>query len=209
MLGGPRFEVPFIAQLTKFKRQHVFANASVYQAMEPVVLVRHNPAWSQKYQQEKSKIRQLLGPLLIATYHVGSTSIPGIKAKPIIDILALVRDIESIEELNEQFQEIGYTPRGEAGIKGRRFFRKHTEPVGFHLHFYDMANKSVRSYIDFRDYLIAHPGSAEEYEELKIQLAAKYGNDRTTYTEAKADFIEEILQTALDWKNKIFSPNES
>ena len=146
---------------------------------------------------------------MITTYHVGSTAIPGIKAKPIIDILALVRDIERIDEFNERLQEIGYTPRGEAGIKGRRFFRKHTKPVGFHLHFYDVTNRSVRSYIDFRDYLIAHPGSAEEYEELKIQLAAKYGHDRPTYTEAKADFIQEILQTALDWKNKIFSSDES
>ncbi len=205
---GKRVDVEFIAQLTKFKRQHVFADVSVYQAMEPVVLVRHNPAWAQEYQREKSKVRELLGPLLIAPYHVGSTSIPGIKAKPIVDILALVRDIERIEKFNDELEAMGYTPRGEAGIKGRRFFRKHTHPVGFHLHFYDVTNNSVRKYIDFRDYLIAHPGSAEEYEELKVQLAAKYGNNRPAYTEAKAEFIQEILETALDWKNKIFSADE-
>ncbi|TFG12115.1 GrpB family protein [Candidatus Thorarchaeota archaeon] len=177
--------------------------------MEPVVLVPHDPAWSEEYQREKSKIRDLLGPLLITTYHVGSTSVPDIKAKPIVDILALVRDIDRIERFNEEFEAMGYTLRGEAGIEGRRFFRKHTHPVGFHLHFYDVTNDSVRKYIDFRDYLIAHPGSAEEYEELKMRLAAKYGDDRPAYTEAKAEFIQEILETALDWKASIFSANES
>ena len=88
--------------------------------MRNIVVVPYDPQWQVLFEQEAEKIRSVLGDLLIEIHHIGSTSVPGLAAKPVIDMLPIVRDIALVDGLNPQFEAIGYEPMGENGITGRR-----------------------------------------------------------------------------------------
>jgi len=170
-----------------------------------VEVVDYNPIWPEQFQEEAVQIRRALGQELVATYHMGSTSVPGIKAKPIIDILAEVRDIDKIDELNENLARLGYEAKGEFGIRGRRFFIKNDGQVRtHHLHVFQSGHPEIERVLTFRDYLCAHPQDARAYEQLKEELAHKYPQDRESYTEGKTDFIRELDRKARDWKLEQF-----
>jgi GrpB-like predicted nucleotidyltransferase (UPF0157 family) len=154
-----------------------------------VELVPYRPEWIKMYQDEAEKLEHIFGDHLIELHHIGSTSIPGIFAKPVIDVMAIVKDIELIDGLNDQFILSGYRPRGELEIAGRRYFGK----SDFHVHTYQIGNENIEKQLLFRDYLLKHPKEAQRYSELKKELAIKYPEQRKIYTEAKAPFVQEIL----------------
>ena len=126
-----------------------------------------------------------------------------IAAKPIIDILPVVRDIEYVDHYNPQFLEAGYEPRGEFGLPGRRYFAKGGENRSHHLHTYQMGNPEIDRHLAFRDYMIAHPEEAHAYEVLKIELAQKFPTDIDAYCDGKDPFIKDREQRALDWKRNL------
>ena len=166
-----------------------------------VEIVDYNPAWPALFMEEAEKIRQVLGRELVAIYHMGSTSVPGIKAKPIIDILVEVQDIQKIDRLNEELATLGYEAKGEYGIPGRRFFIKNQgEFRTHHLHAFQSGHPEIERVLTFRDYLCAHPVEARAYGQLKEALAQQYPRDRESYTEGKTDFIRELDRKARDWK---------
>ena len=166
---------------------------------EPVIVVPYDSGWPKKYENEKHLILSVAGDLLKAIEHIGSTSISGLGAKPIIDILAGVDDLDIALECVAPLAGIGYEYRSETNpsIPERRYFRK-GKPRLFHLHMCEYKGSFWYKHILFRDYLREHPEVAAEYFELKKRLAEKYGRDRIGYTEAKADFIERITEIARE-----------
>jgi GrpB-like predicted nucleotidyltransferase (UPF0157 family) len=166
-----------------------------------VEVVDYNPAWSKRFLEEAAQIRQVLGRELVAIYHMGSTSVPGIKAKPIIDILVEVQDIEKLDGLNDHLVRLGYEAKGEFGIIGRRFFIKNDGAVRtHHLHVFQSGHSEISRVLTFRDYLCSHPEEAQAYGQLKEALAQQYPSDRESYTEGKTDFIRELDRKAMDCK---------
>ncbi|MHA2423937.1 MAG: GrpB family protein [Candidatus Thorarchaeota archaeon] len=167
-----------------------------------IEVVPYDPEWLKKYEEEANLIRSILGEELIEIHHVGSTSIPGILAKPIIDILPVVRDIGKINDFNPQFIENGYKPRGEGGLPGRRYFSKgapYAHLRTHHIHIYQVGHEDIERHLAFRDYMIAYPKEAHVYGELKKQLAAKFPKDALAYSDGKDAFIQEKERRALEW----------
>ena len=160
-----------------------------------VVLVPHSELWHQLFAEEEARLQGAVGEHLVAIEHVGSTSICGLSAKPIIDITVALREIADVEKCIVPLEEIGYQYRDESGIPGRHYFVR-GEPRTHHLHMVELRSDFWRSHLMFRDYLREHSEVAEEYENLKRKLAQKYLADREAYTEGKAAFIENVLRTA-------------
>ena len=134
------------------------------------MLVAHDSSWSLDFERESGAIAPLVGPGLIAIHHVGSTAISGIMAKPIIDMLAVVSDLDVLEAATPALAHLGYEAKGEFGLPGRRYFRKSSEDGvrTHHLHGYQVGSPEITRHLAFRDYLIAHPESARAYEALKL-----------------------------------------
>lgn len=169
----------------------------------PILLIPHNPQWHKEFKKESQLITQALGDELVAIHHIGSTAIRGIKAKPVIDILPEVRDIEKIDSLNSEMVKSGYTPRGENGIPLRRYFTKDVNGVRtYHVHIFQSGNTEIVRHLNFRDYLRAYPDEAKAYEALKEKLAAQFDNT-LDYAEAKTDFVRELDSRASVWKAQL------
>ena len=157
----------------------------------PVVIVDYDPQWPILYEEEKRHILDAIGHVVVAVEHVGSTAVPGLGAKPIIDIMAAVRDLDDAEQCFRPLQEIGYeyVPEHEASIPERRYFRKGPPEAHRHLHMVELASGFWERHLLFRDFLRGRPEVATQYYQLKKRLAARYGSDREGYTEAKTAFI--------------------
>lgn len=152
---------------------------------------------------EVDVLTSILGQEIIAIHHIGSTAIPGICAKPIVDILVAVHDIERIDRFNAEMIERGYRPQGEFGIHGRRFFIKGDGAQRtHHVHIFQTGNPEIEHHLNFRDYLIAHPKQAQTYSRLKQELASKFPEDIEGYMEGKDEFIKEVDKKARTWKMK-------
>jgi GrpB-like predicted nucleotidyltransferase (UPF0157 family) len=163
-------------------------------------VVPYDAQWTVQFQQEAESIREALQPLVVAIHHIGSTSIPAMCAKPVIDILLEVSDIEAVDCYNEQMRQLGYVAKGEFGIAGRRFFLKGEIHRTHHIHAFMAGSPEVLRHLLFRDYMIAHPVDAERYGVLKRKLAQQYRYDNEGYCTGKDAFIKEIDQKAADWK---------
>ncbi|MFQ6000681.1 MAG: GrpB family protein [Anaerolineae bacterium] len=162
-------------------------------------LVDYDPKWPILYEEEKASILGAIGDFILDIQHIGSTAVPGLGAKPIIDIMVAIRGLALIEKCIQPLQTIGYEYRGEYGIPGRHFFRKPPGDLGgrtHHLHMVERESDFWERHILFRDSLRAHPEEAQRYYELKKQLAAKFVSDRDAYTDAKTSFIESVFKKA-------------
>ncbi|MGD2176345.1 MAG: GrpB family protein [Anaerolineae bacterium] len=169
----------------------------------PITVVTHDARWSDLFQEEANGLGAILGQEVVAIHHIGSTAIPGIYAKPIIDILVEVQDIERIDTFNRDMIERGYVPKGEFGIRGRRFFIKGTEESRtHHVHVFQTGNPEFERHLEFRDYLRAHPEEAQAYSRLKQELARRFPHDIDSYTAGKDDLINKLERKAKAWKNR-------
>ena len=152
------------------------------------------------YRVEAERLIKILGKELVRLHHIGSTSIPGLAAKPVIDMLAEMRDVEKLDSLNDEMISAGYTPMGEYGIPGRRYYFKgpgelHTH----HLHAFQEGNLEIARHLLFRAYLRSHPAEAQEYGNLKQALAARFPANIESYMDGKDAFIKEIDRKARIW----------
>jgi GrpB-like predicted nucleotidyltransferase (UPF0157 family) len=163
-----------------------------------VRLVPHQLNWADLYEAEKKRILTAVNPYILDIQHVGSTAIPGIPAKPIIDIGVAVRNFEEAYVCVEPIVELGYVYRGENGIPRRHYFRRADENGRrtHHLHLNEIDGLDWKNQIDFRDYLRQHPETAEEYGRLKMALVQRFAGDRLAYLDEKAPFIENVLRLA-------------
>ncbi|MDT3959022.1 GrpB family protein [Staphylococcus kloosii] len=168
-----------------------------------VEVITHNPRWKNEFEQEAQKIKAIYDDLLLEIHHIGSTSVVGLKAKPVIDIMPIVSDINEVDKFDEQMEALGYKPLGENGISGRRFFRKNNKEASkrtHHVHIFDQSNQNdIIRHLAFKAYLIAHPEIANQYGNLKSRLAATYPNDIESYMAGKNDFIKNTEKLAVAW----------
>lgn len=167
-----------------------------------IYVVPYDPTWVGNYEAEAAALGKLFGDNLIDIHHIGSTSIPNMTAKPIIDMLPIVHDITAVDELNAAMIDRGYEPRGENGIVGRRFFSKGGDNHRtHHIHAFEPDSVEVTKHLDFRDYLRTHPDDAQAYADLKIQVAEDNPHDIWGYMDGKHAFIQEIIAKAQVWRN--------
>lgn len=167
---------------------------------DSVVVVEYDPQWPARYEQEKASILEALGEWIVAISHVGSTAVPGLGAKPIIDIMAAISRLDLVRECIEPLGCLHYEYLGEYGIPDRHYFRKPPESNAatrtHHLHMVEHSSGFWERHLLFRDYLRAHPKTALEYYNLKKALSIQYGTDRAAYTDAKTEFIEAVVARA-------------
>lgn len=165
-----------------------------------VQVVPYRPQWPELYRQEAEKIRHILGNQLDSIHHIGSTSVPGLAAKPIIDMLPVVYRIEAVDAFDIEFEALGYEVMGEFGIPGRRYFRKGAETPTYHIHIFQKSDAhNIGRHLAVRDYLRTHQADAAAYASLKLQLAAQFPWDIEAYCDGKDAFVKELEQKALAW----------
>jgi GrpB-like predicted nucleotidyltransferase (UPF0157 family) len=162
-----------------------------------VRLVAYQPAWKALFAAEAERIRDALGERALAIEHVGSTAVAGLPAKPIIDLMVGIADIDDADKEIRALQEIGYERRPNGDLPGRLFLVLGTEEVRrVHLSLSEPGSDFWRGHLQFRDCLRANPALATAYEQLKRDLAARYPDDRLSYTAGKEEFIAEVLAMA-------------
>ena len=149
--------------------------------------------------EEAEKLNLIFGDEIIDIHHIGSTAVPGLKAKPIIDIMPVVKDINNVDKYNREMQEIGYEPKGENGIVRRRYFQKGGDNRSHHVHIYQIGSYEIKRHLAFRDYLKLHPNEMKQYGELKEKLARQFPNDIESYINGKDQFVKETELKALEW----------
>ena len=164
-----------------------------------VVVTDYNPLWPRMFEDEAAQLREVFGEELSAVHHIGSTSVPGLKAKPIIDIMPVVRNIAAVDKFNDKMIALGYEPMGEFGIAGRRYFRKGGDNRTHHVHVFQLGSLDAERHLALRDFLRQHPETARRYGELKQALAQKFPNDIEAYMDGKDAFVKDLEQKALDW----------
>jgi GrpB-like predicted nucleotidyltransferase (UPF0157 family) len=170
-----------------------------------VEVVPHNPHWHREFQNESAQVIVALGDNVIAIDHIGSTAIPAIYAKPIIDILVSVADVAKVDDRNASMQVLGYEIMGEYGITGRRFFRKDNESGirTHHVHVFTVGSAQINRHLAFRDYMRVHPEEAQQYSDLKQRLAKQFPDDIEGYMDGKDEFIKAIDQKAAVWQHQL------
>ena len=165
-----------------------------------VTVVDYDSLWPELFHTEARRIEDILKDNRVEIFHIGSTSVPGLKAKPIIDIMPVVLDIEQVDGCLGQFEAIGYEAMGELGIPGRRYFRKggHNRTHQIHAFQYDNVYAITR-HLAFRDYLRSHPDVGAAYAALKSELAMRYPNNIGRYCDDKDSFVNRVERDALQW----------
>ena len=162
-----------------------------------IEIVEYNPDWPRLFEREAAAILKACGPRVVEVHHVGSTAVPGLAAKPVLDVMPVAAGPAEALEAVPRMASLGYRYRGENGIAGRCYFEKAVDGrIVAHVHMFPPDHSAIRRHLVFRDYLRAHPDAAHDYERLKRDLAAKHRNDREAYTDAKAAFIEGIIAAA-------------
>lgn len=156
-----------------------------------IVIVEYDPRWPVLYEEERVRVAAVLGDVVERIDHIGSTSVPGLAAKPIIDILVTVARLGPPDAYIEQLGSLGYTFFPVLGNAARHAFGKGS-PHTHHIHVVQHGGEEHVRPLAFRDYLRAHPEVARQYDGLKRALADRFHNDRRAYSEAKTDFIRSI-----------------
>lgn len=159
-----------------------------------IEIVPYNPEWPKLFAHEAKYITAALGSNLITIHHIGSTSVPGLAAKPVIDMIPVVNDILKVDTL--ALTALGYVACGEFGMPFRRFFTKGGDQRTHHLHIWEEGNPEIEKHLRFRRYLQQHPEEIAQYARLKSQLAEQFRQDSDGYTTAKDDFIQKIINKA-------------
>lgn len=167
-----------------------------------IEVVAYNPEWAKMFEEEAKVIKAILGENCVAVHHIGSTSVEGLFAKPIIDIMPVVKDISLVDAHNVQFEAIGYECKGEFGIPGRRFYMKGGDNRTHHIHIFENNNRTdIERHIAVRDYLRTHPNDADEYGKLKMKLATEFTYDNDGYCDGKDEFVKALETKAIEWNS--------
>ncbi|MBI4201880.1 MAG: GrpB family protein [Chloroflexi bacterium] len=173
----------------------------------PVIIVSYDPAWPQQFDSLQKAISVPLGPQALAIEHVGSTAVPRLPAKPIIDMDVVIASRDLLPQASERLSTLGYAHQGDLGVPGREAFGRTDDCTPWdgsgrtwpEHHLYVCAHDSLElaRHLAFRNYLRANPDAARAYAALKRHLAKRYGNDREAYTQGKTAFVLEALRKAM------------
>jgi GrpB-like predicted nucleotidyltransferase (UPF0157 family) len=171
------------------------------QPTDPIVVVPYDPAWRGQFTDWKRRLRRALGDLEVVIKHVGSTAVPGLAAKPVIDIMVGVPDVEDETAYRVGIERCGVPLR--SADEGHRYFRPaRPDPRVVQIHVVPTGGEWQRRHLLFRDYLRAHREVAAAYGDLKTQLALTYRNDRLGYNAAKTAFILDHMEQAENWATR-------
>lgn len=163
-----------------------------------VIVTEYQPAWVEQFEEEAQALKQILKENCLKVEHIGSTSVPNLAAKPIIDFLIIVEEIEKVDLLQGEFERIGYEYMGEFGLSGRRYLRKGSIKRTHHVHIYQFDNtQEILRHLAFRNYLRENPAIATTYGTLKKQLAQAHPDSIDKYMDGKDAFIKKIEKEAL------------
>lgn len=166
----------------------------------PVRLVRHEPGWARIADEESDRLLGAAEGAILEVHHIGSTAIPGILAKPIVDLMGIAPSLDELERARGRIEVLGYAWHGEFGLQGRRFCTL-SDPVSgqrrFHLHCYALGDHSIRRHLAFRDYLRSNAKVARAYELMKNECAARHPEDSHRYTSCKNGWISRVERQAL------------
>jgi GrpB-like predicted nucleotidyltransferase (UPF0157 family) len=162
-----------------------------------LAIEEYDPHWPILFEELRLKFSKLLGNMVSAIEHVGSTSVPGLATKPIIDLDVLLASATYLPETIRRLATLGYEHEGDRGIAGREAFR--TPPALFAHHLYVCLSncEEFRRHILLRNYLRSHPAEVSAYSNLKWILFARFANDRAAYIQGKADFVTQLVQRAI------------
>jgi GrpB-like predicted nucleotidyltransferase (UPF0157 family) len=167
--------------------------------LRSVEVLAYSPKWPHQYRIEAARLGPVCGALLVRLDHIGSTSVRGLCAKPIIDMLMEVTSLGALDARSQQIEALGYQARGEFGIAGRRYFTLGESPRSHHLHCFESGDAHLMRHRAFRDYLRGHPHVVAEYGQLKLHLARLYRDDIERYMDGKDAFIKHHESQALVW----------
>lgn len=177
-----------------------------------IEVVEYDPDWVIRYEQEAEGISRVFGNELLFIHHIGSTAIPGIKAKPIIDILVIIKDTNILKGFDDEMIRLGYRPRGECldaivpGTPGRFYYSKDTNGTRSHqVHVVQEGHFEIEEKLALRDYLRTFPEEAKAYSAIKEEVAEKNRNDTIGYMNGKNDFIRATIAKALTWHRTVMS----
>ena len=160
-----------------------------------VFIVPYDATWPGRFEAEAERIERACAGLPIRLEHIGSTAVPGLAAKPVVDILAGRPPRSRTEPYIAAMKQLGYEHKGSFGVPGRNYFRRGT-PRSFHVHMVVWTGPLWREHLLFRDHLRAHPDVAREYETLKYELAARFAHDKRLYQDEKGPFIRRVTREA-------------
>ncbi len=169
-----------------------------------IIVLDYDPIWRKSFQEEAGKIKSILKDNCVAVHHIGSTAVPGLAAKPIIDIMPVVKSLAEVDRVSAEFEEIGYEYLGEFGIKGRRYLRKGGDERTHQIHiFAENDTENIDRHLAFRDYMRTHEKEREVYSRLKKNLARRFPWDIDGYCDGKEAFVKRIEALALsEYKTK-------
>ncbi|WP_282941577.1 GrpB family protein [Paenibacillus sp. RC67] len=168
--------------------------------MRKTIVAEWTPEWAVRYSEVARLLKDILDTELVRIHHIGSTSIPCIGyAKPIIDILIEVVNIEVISSFNEAMHDEGFSPKGENGIPGRRYFTKGGDQRTHHVHIFEVGHPSIAAHLDFKAYMLEHPQDAADYGQLKLRLAEQFPESVHQYQDGKRSLLENLVQKAAIW----------
>ena len=165
-----------------------------------VELTPHDLRWSGAALDEGERVKSALGDNLVIVHHVGSTAIPGIRAKPVIDLMPVVESLDRLDAARDRIEALGYAWWGEYGLPGRRYCHLDDQRTGWRLvqlHCYQQGNTEIIRHIAFRDYLRSRPEIAARYEAEKIRCGALHPNDSHAYSDCKSDWIRRVEAMAM------------
>jgi GrpB-like predicted nucleotidyltransferase (UPF0157 family) len=172
----------------------------------PIVVVPYDPKWPGEYEALAAVLWTAVKDVALSIEHVGSTSVPGLAAKPILDVDIVLRDAGDLPAVAERLEALGYVHNGDQGCPGRTAFKYPDSSVPrdgsgrvwmtHHLYVCQKDNVYYVRHVGFRDYLRAHPETVAEYGRIKLELAEQFRNDRDGYTEAKTDFVMGVYEAA-------------
>jgi GrpB-like predicted nucleotidyltransferase (UPF0157 family) len=163
----------------------------------PITVVDYDPRWPDLFTFLQKRVAGALGELDAAIEHVGSTAVPGLAAKPVIDIDVLLASPDALPAAIERLASLGYAHQGDLGIPGREAFLTPENDPPHHLYVCPPASLAFRRHVAFRDYLRSHPEEAGAYGELKRTLALRFRSDIEAYVAGKTEFVTECVRRAL------------
>lgn len=166
----------------------------------PVELKTYDPIWADNARQESERLATAAGENVLAVHHIGSTAIPGIRAKPILDLMPVVHSLAQLDDARSAIEDLGYAWWGEHGLAGRRYCTLDDPLTGrrkIQLHIYERDSPEITRHLAFRDYLRSHPLLAREYDSEKCRCRSLHPLDSHAYGDCKQDWIRRIEARAL------------
>ena len=194
--------------MKQLERQNLFIENSIGLKRGEVQLFPQHPRWKRLFSDEAHLVYDQLRIEKLRLFHCGSTSIPGIAAKPVIDMVGSVPSLDELDSKRALLEELGYEWKGEYGIAGRRYvvlYDQQKQTAFVHLHFFSEESPEVEKHLLFRDYLRSNLEAAKDYEDQKLRLVGSQ-IPRSAYSESKSEKISEILAAAKAWKKSPSAP---